>query len=288
MLASIPGVRLGNGVVSHLGRTLPLPERLSDGDAFTAHRAGLDLVLVSPPPGLYIEGLAAERTDYASRVNDDLVDSIAGQAAGVLGWLPLGSPQQALAEIDRLRETPAVAGFTVGTALAGALVDPAFDRVWQALAEADLALQLHPDSDPWRDDAKGVANPSILGFPAATTSAVTALLLSGDGFWASGARLCVVHGGGFLALALPRLVRSLPGEQGLIGQRAARLYTDALVFDAAALHLVEESFAPEHVLPGSDWPFPLGLPELPARRDWPAALAGWAPRASKLMIECRT
>lgn len=285
MLAGTPGVRLETGFVTHGGRTLPLPGKLSDRDAFAAHRESLRLAVVSPPPGLYLESLQAEQPDYARAVNDDLAgefDDTLG--VGVLGWLPLGSPDAALAAIGRLRDRGNVVGFTMGTAQAGALVDPAYDAVWRALADAGLPLQLHPDSDPYRPDTRGTPNASVLGFPAATTAAVVRLLLDGDGFWASGTRLCLVHGGGFLPLALPRLARAAPGQQDLIVQRVAALYTDALVFGDTATRLVEETYSPGHVMPGSDWPFPVGLSAgLPPRDDSEEALASWSPRAAALL-----
>jgi len=36
------------------------------------------------------------------------------------------------------------------------------------------------------------------------------------------------------------------------------LYVDDLVHDQDMLQLVESTFGPEHVLTGSDWPFPMG------------------------------
>ncbi|MEU7768694.1 amidohydrolase family protein [Nocardia sp. NPDC049190] len=281
-LDSFPTVRLGDGAISHAGRTLPLPARLGDADGFAAHIAGLDLAVVSPPPGLYLESLAEERPGYAEQVNDDIL-AWAPDGVGVLGWLPLWSPAAALAAIERLAGHPKAVGLTMGTTHGAALVDSSYDQVWHALAEAGLALQLHPDSDPYRPDAKGLANASVLGFPSATTAAVVRLLLDGDGFWASGARLCLVHGGGFLALTLPRLLRGVPGKRDVVVERMTRLFADALVFDEPATRLVEATFAPEHVLPGSDWPFPVGLPQLPERDDWRAALAGWSPRAAALL-----
>lgn len=286
MLEGIAGVRLGDGVISHAGFTLPLPDRLRDTAALTAHCASLDLAVVSPPPGLYLESLAVERGSYPIEINDQLLaEAPAGTA--VLGWLPLHTPAAALAAIEAVGGHDGrdrAVGFTMGTARAAALADPSFDEVWQALADAGLALQLHPDSDPYQPEAKGLANASVIGFPAATTAAVVRLLLEGDGFWASGVRLCLVHGGGFLALTLPRLAKAMPDKRELIAARVAELYADALVFGEPATRLVEATFARDHILPGSDWPFPVGLSaDLPERDDWHAALSGWSPRAAALL-----
>jgi aminocarboxymuconate-semialdehyde decarboxylase len=286
MLAGTASVRVGTGAVTHGGRTLPLPAALSDRDAFDTHRENLQLAVVSPPPGLYLESLLAEQPDYARAVNDDLAGELGTTPGiGVLGWLPLGSPGAALAAIAQVKERGNVVGFTMGTAHAAALADAAYDTVWHALSDAGLALQLHPDSDPYQSGARGTPNASILGFPAATAAAIVRLLMEGDGFWASGTRLCLVHGGGFLPLALPRLARAAPGQQSLVAQRVAILYADALVFGDTATRLVEETYAPGHVMPGSDWPFPIGLSSgLPPRDDWREALAGWSPRAAALIL----
>jgi hypothetical protein len=280
-------------VITHAGRSLPLPAQLGDTDAFADHCSRLDLAVVSPPPGLYLESLATEHPDYPHRLNDQLLVEALPAGTAVLGWLPLHSPAAALAAIQHLVDndldgndtaSDRLVGFTMGTAHATALVDPAYDDVWRALAQAGLALQLHPDSDPYQPDAKGLANASVIGFPAATTAAVVKLLLDGEGFWTSGVRLCLVHGGGFLALVLPRLARAMPDRRQVVAERLATLYTDALVFGDPATHLVESTFSARHVLPGSDWPFPVGLStDLPERQDWPAALAGWSPRAAALL-----
>jgi aminocarboxymuconate-semialdehyde decarboxylase len=283
MLEGIAGVRLGDGVISHAGRTLPLPDGLGDAAAFAAYCSSLDLAVVSPPPSLYLESLAAERGSYPVELNDQLLEE-APAGTAVLGWLPLHAPAAALAAVEAVGRHDRAVGFTMGTARAAALADPSYDEVWQALASTGLALQLHPDSDPYQPDAKGLANASVIGFPAATTAAVVRLLLEGDGFWASGVRLCLVHGGGFLALTLPRLAKAMPGKRDLVAARVAELYADALVFDEPATRLVEATFAADHVLPGSDWPFPVGLATgLPERADWRAALTGWSPRAAALL-----
>lgn len=284
MLHSMPNIGIGEGRLTWAERTLPLPARLGDAVAFECHRAPLDFAVVSPPPGLFIEGLLSENADYATRVNADLRAAFADEGAvAVLGWLPLDRPESALEQIRVLRDDARVVGVTIGTGSATALVDPDFDAVWQELADAGLSMLLHPDSDPYRPDAKGTPNPAVLGFPAATAAVATSLLLAGDGFWRSGVRLCLVHGGGFLALAVGRLLRAAPSERAQIEQRLSQLWTDDLVFGAEAVALVESTFAPGHVMTGSDWPFAIGLSDLGSRADWREALRAWSPRASDLL-----
>lgn len=284
MLPGMSGVRLGPEKLEWAGRTLPLPARLGDAAAFGSHRAPLDFAVVSPPPGLFIEGLLSDHPDYATRVNGDLREAFADDdAVGVLGWLPLDRPESALDQVRVLSRDPRVVGVTIGTGSAAALVDPAFDAVWQALADAELSMLLHPNTDPYQPEAKGILNPAVLGFPAATAAVATSLLLGGEGFWRSGVRLCFVHGGGFLALAVGRLLRAVPSERALIEERLGRLWADDLVFGDEAIALVESTFAPGHVMPGSDWPFAIGLSDLSNRAGWREALISWAPRASALL-----
>jgi aminocarboxymuconate-semialdehyde decarboxylase len=39
------------------------------------------------------------------------------------------------------------------------------------------------------------------------------------------------------------------------------MYADCIAHHPSALRLAQDIFGPDHVLFGSDWPFPMGLPE---------------------------
>jgi aminocarboxymuconate-semialdehyde decarboxylase len=289
-LAASPDVTLEAAGVRRGPAVLPLPPALSDPAAFDAYRAGLAGVLVAPPPALYIE----DAPHLAARINDDLAEFAASRAGvGVLAWLPVGAPAAALAEAGRLADRPGVVGFVIGSALGTGLADAALDPVWAAVGLSGHGVFLHPDSDPFDPLCRPLPNPSTAGFPAATTGAVLALLTRPSGLWASGVRLCLSHGGGFLALAIERLRRAEPAHAAEVSARLAQVWVDSVVFGAAPLAAVADCFGPGRVLSGSDWPFPLRVsPEELAGQRSSGPVDGsaqqWCPRVASLSLEVGT
>jgi aminocarboxymuconate-semialdehyde decarboxylase len=286
-LASSPEVTLAAAGVRRGLAVLPLPPALSDPAAFDSYRAGLAGALVAPPPALYME----EAPHLAARINDDLADFAASRpGVGVLAWLPVGTPSVALTEAARLAGRPCVVGFVIGSALGTGLADAALDPVWSAVGAGGRAVFLHPDSDPFDPDCRPLPNPSTAGFPAATTAAALTLLTRPSGLWAAGVRLCLSHGGGFLALAVERLLRAEPARAAEIRARLAQVWVDGVVFGAAPLAAVAACFGAGQVLSGSDWPFPLRIDgdDLAAQRA-SGLVAGsaqhWCPRIADLLAE---
>jgi aminocarboxymuconate-semialdehyde decarboxylase len=286
-LGASPDVTLEAGGVRRGPALLPLPSALSDATAFDAYRAGLAGALVAPPPALYIE----DAPHLAARINDDLAEFAASRpGVGVLAWLPVGTPAAALAEAGRLAGRAGVVGFVVGSALGTGLADAALDPVWAAVGQGDYGVFLHPDSDPFDPVCRPLPNPSTAGFPAATTAAVLALLTRPSGLWASGIRLCLSHGGGFLALAIERLLRAEPAHAAEISARLAQVWVDSVVFGAAPLAAVADCFGSGQVLSGSDWPFPLrvSLEDLGGQRSSGPVTGSaqqWCPRIAGLPVQ---
>ncbi|GAA5190232.1 amidohydrolase family protein [Rugosimonospora acidiphila] len=280
-LAEHPDIELTERGVVRGPAVLPLPPRLSDRDAFDAHLAPLAGAVVAPPPALYLEDVPG----LAPRLNTDLADFARGRpGCGVLGWLPLSSPDAAVAEARRLAADPTVVGVVIGTAIGAAVADPALDPVWSALADARFGLFVHPDGDPFDARFRPLPNPSTVGFPASTTAVAVALLAGADGFWRSGVGVCLPHGGGFLPMAVGRVIRADPAASARIGERLGRIWVDGVVFGDGLLDAAAGCVGAGHVLSGSDWPFPLSLSarELLAQRAGTESIAGqaaaWCPR----------
>ena len=288
-LAASSAVTLTDRGIVRGPAVLPLPARLSDADAFAAHRAGLAGAVVAPPPALYLEDLATGDAGYVREVNGPLTDLARGEAGlATLAWLPLSSPEAAVAEVERVAADPEVAGVVIGTSLGTAVADPSLAPVWAALAEAGLGVFLHPDSDPFDSGCRPLPNPTPAGFPAATTAVALALLTRGESFWNAGVNLCLPHGGGFLATVLGRVLRADPGAAALVRDRLRQVWVDTVVFGDGLLEFVVAAFGPDRVLSGSDWPFPLSMTaeDLIAQRGDVLRTAGepaaWCPRLARL------
>ncbi|AWB94804.1 amidohydrolase [Agromyces badenianii] len=228
--------------------------------------AGLDRALVSIPPPLYRQGLdEPSARSWARSVNDALFAQLVEHPRlDALGYLPFEHPEVAREELDRLAASEHPVGFT---AAAGgrsvSLADPRLRPVWSRLVELDIPLLLHPGGSPdTRLDDAYLHN--LIGNPHETAIAASQLLLGEVLSSYPGLRIALVHGGGTLPALLGRLqqgVRSRrPGVPEDIDLRAqARgLWSDCLTHDEGALRLAAGVFGTDHLLLGSDWPFPMG------------------------------
>jgi tryptophan 2,3-dioxygenase len=108
--------------------------------------------------------------------------------------------------------------------------------------------------------------PWTVGMPAETQLGIVAMILGGAfDKLPTTLRICFAHGGGSFAFLLGRLqnawqhhpvahgVCELPPRNYL-----SRFYVDSAVFDQRALEFLVDTMKAEHVMLGSDYPFPLG------------------------------
>jgi aminocarboxymuconate-semialdehyde decarboxylase len=143
----------------------------------------------------------------------------------------------------------------------GNLDDPALDPFWETASRLEATVFIHPMfacGDPRILDY-GMMN--AVGRATDTTIAASRLLFSGHLQRFPGMRLIVSHGGGALPWLLGRLQRNHaihPGKfaDPLDGFR--RLYFDTVLFEPEALRFLCRVAGTEHVVLGSDYPFPIG------------------------------
>ncbi|WP_225753249.1 amidohydrolase family protein [Actinotalea sp. Marseille-Q4924] len=243
-------------------RDLYRPERLVEW----LRGAGLDRALVSVPPPLYRQHddprVAAA---WVRAVNDALLDVTAAHEALVpLGHLPLEHPAVALAEAERLMSDgwAGLSGCAGGRSVS--LADDAFEPLWTLLTTRDRPLLLHPGATPdmrMRD----FYLENLLGNPVETGLAVAQLLLGGVLDRHPSLRIGLVHCGGVAPALVGRWQRGVdtarPGidrPSADLASEARRLWVDALAHDPSAVDLAIAVVGEEHVLVGSDWPFPMG------------------------------
>ena len=108
--------------------------------------------------------------------------------------------------------------------------------------------------------------PWTVGMPAETQLGIVAMILSGafDSLPKT-LRICFAHGGGSFAFLLGRLQNAWqhhPVAHGVceLSPRSYlnRFSVDSAVFDQRALEFLVDTMKAEHVMLGSDYPFPLG------------------------------
>ena len=231
---------------------------------------GVEQAWVSIPPPLYRQNLpSAQARLWAEYVNVGLAtigDAHADRLAP-LYHLPLEHPDLACdvaaAWIGRgATRFAAAAGGPRGRVLS----DDAYRGLWQTLDASASFLFLHPAT--CADGRLAVFYlENLLGNPHETAVAVAHLIFGGVCERYPRIRFCLAHGGGTTAMVAGRWQRGFAtGRPGIDATRAPpdallrRLTADCIVHDAAALVLASSVFGPDHIVFGSDWPFPMGLP----------------------------
>jgi aminocarboxymuconate-semialdehyde decarboxylase len=155
-------------------------------------------------------------------------------------------------------------GIMMGTlpkGLGGNLDDPSLDPFWEACSRLKVAVVLHPMfvcGEPRLADYDLV---NAIGRVADTSIAVSRLLFSGHLLKYSGMKFILSHGGAALPFALGRLARNFQNSHGKYADpRAgfAAMYYDSCVFDVDTFEYLVKKAGFDHVMLGSDAPFPIG------------------------------
>ncbi|MFV0253467.1 MAG: amidohydrolase family protein [Beutenbergiaceae bacterium] len=228
--------------------------------------AGLARALVSVPPPLYRQELRHREAHlWVSGLNDALRADLAGSTRLIpLGYLPLEHPAEALAEATRLIDAATVGFAAAAGGRSRPLDDPELVPLWQLLQDTGRPLLLHPGASP---DARLAAHylHNLLGNPVETTLAAAQMLLGGVLTQFPGLRVALAHCGGVLTAVLGRWQRGVDTHRpGLrlpahaLRAQAQSLWLDSLAHDHRQIDAAIEIVGPEHLLVGSDWPFPMG------------------------------
>lgn len=233
------------------------------------HRVGR--ALISAPPPTYREALRGEEavawaaylTTGLQRIADRVPDRLS-----VLAHVPTADPGAALdAASAALAAGHRHFSLPAGGPGAPALSDPGFAPLWRELDRAAAFAFFHPgECADGRLSAFYLSN--LVGNPYETTVAVAHLVFGGVIERYPAIRFGFAHGGGAVALLAGRFARGVEtARPGIVSGQASprdllrRLCVDCILHDPAGLDLVEEGFGSGQVLFGSDWPFPMGLPE---------------------------
>ncbi|WP_328999112.1 amidohydrolase [Kribbella sp. NBC_00709] len=258
------GLSIHSGSLVVDGQRLPL-RRLADPAALLHWVAeqSLDGAVVSVPPPLFRYDAGIE---WAELVNQGLRE-LATPQLRVLAHLPLLDPA-APSVAAGLAGEGVFSGFALGTPSYAGL-----DPVWRVLDAVDAFTLIHPgNSDDKRLDSFYLSN--LLGNPYETGVAAASLVFADVPGRFPGIRFCLCHGGGVTAAVAGRWQRGIdtdrPGIEPVslpVIEALRRFYVDDLVHDDAVLELLNETFGPERVLAGSDWPFPMGSDGVSAARS---------------------
>ena len=246
---------------------------LFDPPALTAwmDKNSVETAWISIPPPLYRTHLQGDEAqtwvDYTNRGLQRIADTFRSRMAP-LPHLPLQAPDIALqVATNWIGRGHVRFGAPSGGHGEQVLSDESYEPLWHALDAAHAFVFFHPgECADGRLTAFYLSN--LLGNPYETALAIGHLTLGGVFERYPNIRFCFAHGGGVLPMLAGRFERgydtSRPGvDTKLASPRKMfrNVCVDCITHDPGALALAEQVFGATQILFGSDWPFPMGLPD---------------------------
>jgi aminocarboxymuconate-semialdehyde decarboxylase len=183
-----------------------------------------------------------------------------------LGAVPLQDVDAALQELDYTVKTLKFAGVEIASHVNGTSIgDPKFEPFFAAAEALGAAIFVHALRPAGQDRIVGPFSEQAVCFPGDIALGCASMITGGVAARHPGLRIAFSHGGGAMAMLLPRLVHAwqmTPKAQEALKESPAstarRFFYDHLVFDPAAARLLIERFGLSQIMLGSDYPFVMG------------------------------
>jgi aminocarboxymuconate-semialdehyde decarboxylase len=229
---------------------------------------GIDMQVLSPIPITFGYEFSAQAIlELAQMQNEEIAKVVAAapQRFIGLGTVPLQNPDFAASEVRRAMTQLGLAGVETGTQVEGKnLDDPELEPFWQACAEVDAAVFIHPEAVFSPERTKKYRMIYSVGYTSETGIAAAAIVMSGLLDRYPNLRLCFAHGGGTFPWLLPRLDQTwqvFDDVRTTVARRpseTAKLLTyDTLTYDQTNTRLLIERLGADRLVLGTDYPFPL-------------------------------
>src|SRR5262245_17286388 len=160
-------------------------------------------------------------------------------------------------------------GVSTGGSVEGMeLADPRLHPFWAKAEELDVLVFIHPQGTAELEASGRLGGNGVLtntiGNPLETTIALSHLIFEGTLDRFPGLKICAAHGGGYLpsyaarsdaiGTTFPhRMTRQLKKKPT---EYVRQLYVDSIVFTPEALRHLAAEIGPDHILMGTDYPYP--------------------------------
>ena len=246
-------------------------EKLTSPEARLAEmdRQGIDIQAISATPMQYYYWTEPEIGRAAARLINDRIAEVVGQHPDRfvgLATVPLQAPDLAVAELERAVRELGMRGVEINTHVAGAeLAEDRFRPFWAKAEELGILVFLHPGG---ATDGRRLAEHyfvNVIGNPLESTVAVSHLIFGGVLDAHPRLKLCVAHGGGFLASYPGRMDHAHAAREDCrtrIRRKPStylkRLYFDTIVFEPEQLEHLVRLYGGDHLLLGTDYPYDMG------------------------------
>ena len=183
-----------------------------------------------------------------------------------MGTLPMQDTRAALAELTWILEV-GMAGVELGSNVCGVyLGDPTFRPVWRAIADADIAVFVHPINVIGRDRLGAYFLSNMIGNPVETTRAIADIIFSGLMDDLPDLRVCFAHGGGAVSSLVGRwdhgFQKRLSKRVNLLqrpSEYLTKFYYDHITHSDRGLRFLIDLVGADRVMIGSDYPFDMGF-----------------------------
>lgn len=227
------------------------------------------LSLATPFIDYHLEAKVA--TEAARVFNDSLASAIAPDRTRFGGWalLPMQDPQAAATELRRcVRDHGFVGGHIASNVRGVYLHDERFEPIFQAAVDLNVPLFVHPADPLGKDRTREYELTIVAGYLFDNTINILKMICSGFlDRWPT-LKLVCAHAGAFSPVLRARMQREVDTNPALsstltmpVGDYLRRLYFDTICFEPAILRYVADVVPVEHLMLGSDAPFPLGEPD---------------------------
>lgn len=228
---------------------------------------GLTLQAVSPMPELLSYWLSpADGAQLVRYLNEQIAQMVAESGAQLvgLGAVPLQDMDLAIRELHYLKHSLGFAGVEIGSNINGVVVgDLRLDPFFEACEALDMAVFVHALRPAGMDRLVGpAALQQVLAYPTDVGLAAASVLTSNLITRRPKLRLAFSHGGGTLAMLLPRLEQAVsvfPALRDSVSRsptaQARELFYDTLVFDTPTLQHLVHTFGASQLMLGTDYPF---------------------------------
>ncbi|TSD55279.1 amidohydrolase family protein [Aeromicrobium piscarium] len=204
---------------------------------------------------------ADEGADWAEALTGALQSEADLEKQIVLGTVPLQDPEGAASALRRQRDAGSPGVMIASRAGELNLDDGVMIPFWEAADETNAVVLIHPGFGGASNRYHEFGLVNGLARLEDTTVTMARLLYAGVPARFPNARIVVSHGGAALPYVLGRLNRNHVMNADTTHdpmESFSHLYFDSVVFDPPTLRFLVDKVGADHVLLGSDYPFPIG------------------------------
>jgi len=230
---------------------------------------GIGRQAISPMPELLSYWLPLDDASTIIRYLNDHIAAMIEQAPHHfvgLGAVPLQDVDSAIQELGYCLKELRFSGIEIASHVNGVSIgDARFEPFFAECERLGAAIFVHALRPAGQDRIVGPFPEQAVCFPGDIALACASMITGGIAARHPQLRIAFSHGGGGMAILLPRLVHawnmfpkakeSLPESPEIA---ARRFYYDELVFDPRAIRFVLETFGENQICIGTDYPFAMG------------------------------